>query len=565
MREEYLPGDDNSEAESSSPILNSGEVADSLADSVVDGLLVRKNGGLESGFDSQQDDVVGKDIVLPQDDDLEGFSIEQRAEDVDDSKVVESIVDDPVRLYLEEIGSIDLLTSDQEFWLASCMEAARRVDLLCKQHPIARKTTLESDVDQSSPEDCHKVVLKVPKAARGVYRALFEDLTTAWSRVVEDTNRLGYERPVLNLILSEAQMLRKTWQSDTPSYLRSYLDNGLWGKDSLWDGVARNAFSVFLYLYMLPPVVATKLSRYIKSRLGLPSESTFLRYLPDNAELQAELKNIYRRAEAAEQALIRANLRLVVSVAKRYTGRGSSLLDMIQEGNLGLLRAVTKFDPAMGYKFSTYATWWIRQAISRSIAEQARTIRIPVHVIESITRLLRAQRKLVQELNREPTSEELALEAGLLEPEDEHAIILSRANGEPLPADVRMRWERATAKVDSILRAVEEPMSLESPVGDEDSVELGDFIPDEGAEEPMDAAALEILRESIQNALGVLSERERGVLEMRFGLVDGRAHTLEEVGQYYKVTRERIRQIEAKALRKLRHPTRSRYLRDFLR
>jgi RNA polymerase primary sigma factor len=302
----------------------------------------------------------------------------------------------------------------------------------------------------------------------------------------------------------------------------------------------------------------------IQERSELPEEELFLSHLPEDEVLLAELSEIRLRASEAHHAIIRANLRLVVSVAKRYIGRGSSFLDLIQEGNIGLLRAVSKFDPTRGFKFSTYATWWIRQSISRSIADQARTIRIPVHIFESINRLLRVQRRLIQQLGRDPGSNELAVEAGYLDERDQRAIARAQAEGIPMPPDVRRRLTRAVAKVNRILQAAEEPMSLESPVGSEDSSQLGDFIEDHDALEPMDAAAREMLRESVKNALAVLSERERQVLELRFGLADGKDHTLEEVGQYFNVTRERIRQIESKALRKLRHPTRSRHLRDYL-
>ena len=451
--------------------------------------------------------------------------------------------EDPVRLYLREIGEIELLSVDHEFWLATRIEAARRIDVLSRGHPIARRGR---------------------QYALSIFRALYDELVIGWKRLDEDTRRLGYNCPDIGLINAEARMFRQTWSSDSPSYLRNYLDNGRWGVDHLWDGVASNALTVFICLYLFPDGLESLIEKSLLTRHHMPSQATFNKHLPDEESLINELENAEYRAKESRQILIRSNLRLVVSVAKRYLGRGSSFLDLIQEGNLGLLRAVSKFDPARGYKFSTYATWWIRQSISRSIADQARTIRIPVHIFETFNRLMQAQRQLTQTLGRLATPEELALEADFVDGKDKQLIL--RANGEPnlLPQDVRVRWMHAATKVSQVLRAAEEPVSLESPVGSEDNSMLGDFIEDEEAQEPMDAAAREMLREQVKNALAVLSEREREVLEMRFGLLDGKDHTLEEVGQAFNVTRERIRQIEAKALRKLRHPTRSRHLRDFL-
>ena len=277
--------------------------------------------------------------------------------------------------------------------------------------------------------------------------------------------------------------------------------------------------------------VAKEKIALLEKRLGSADEK-------EKAELEEEIASLKGDLESGDEAkkrLAEANLRLVVSIAKRYVGRGMLFLDLIQEGNLGLIKAVEKFDYRKGYKFSTYATWWIRQAITRAIADQARTIRIPVHMVETINKLIRVSRQLLQELGREPTPEEIA-------------------------AEMNMPVER----VREILKISQEPVSLETPIGEEEDSHLGDFIQDDNVPVPADAAAFTLLKEQLEEVLGTLTEREQKVLTLRFGLEDGRARTLEEVGKEFNVTRERIRQIEAKALRKLRHPSRSRKLKDYL-
>lgn len=277
--------------------------------------------------------------------------------------------------------------------------------------------------------------------------------------------------------------------------------------------------------------VATEKINVLKGRLDGASEE-------EKAEIKEEIKKLQRDVDKgadAKKRLAEANLRLVVSIAKRYVGRGMLFLDLIQEGNLGLIKAVEKFDYKKGYKFSTYATWWIRQAITRAIADQARTIRIPVHMVETINKLIRVSRQLLQELGREPSPEEIAKEMSM-------------------PVE----------RVREILKISQEPVSLETPIGEEEDSHLGDFIKDDNVPVPADAAAFTLLKEQLEEVLGTLTEREQKVLTLRFGLEDGRARTLEEVGKEFNVTRERIRQIEAKALRKLRHPSRSRKLKDYL-
>jgi RNA polymerase primary sigma factor len=450
---------------------------------------------------------------------------------------------DPVRMYLKEIGQTDLLNVNQEFWLSSCVTAANW--LLALQ---------SLGIDGLSP---------APNG-RELLLQVWEEIATTWRQICADCQRLN-QRPVdFSLVVLEAHCLRHSWEMEEPSFLRNWLDNDRWGKDTEWTSVATDALHVFTALYLLPEVTQVALAERAKIVKTVPRKSTVARWIPSEKAIQASFDWVQQRGAEATRALVRSNLRLVVSVAKNYIGRGISFLDLIQEGNLGLLRAVSKFDPARSYRFSTYVTWWIRQAISRAVADHGRTIRIPVHMIENISRVARARHELLQQNAREPTDEEIAIQMGMLAPSDQAAIEKAHADALPLDADLERKLRHARERVSEIARLGQEPMSLEVPVGADANTSLGEFIEDELVPGPVDAADSMLLREYMREALEGLSERERKVLELRYGLVDGRDHTLAEVGECFDVTRERIRQIESKALRKLRNPARSRVLRDYL-
>jgi RNA polymerase primary sigma factor len=447
------------------------------------------------------------------------------------------ILDDPVRMYLKQMGQVPLLTREQEVEISKRIEEAEgmvqkhisRFGFVARAHLDLARKLLESRerfdrvILDKKIESRERYMKNLPRLCKQVER-----LSTAITQKFCELGRNSSKKRSRGM-----KALQKTLGSLQRIYPYFYLKQRVTEE---FVHLADDAHHTSLYLR----TEIAKNPRSQKRRLQLQNkvrelEKSVWFSLSDYAEEYRTLKTWLRQAFKAKTEMVEANLRLVISIAKKYTNRGLSFLDLIQEGNMGLMKAVEKFEYRRGYKFSTYATWWIRQAITRSIADQARTIRIPVHMIETINKLMRVQKQLVQEYGREPTPDEVAEEV-------------------LLPVD----------RVRAVLKMAQQPISLQSPVGESEETNFGDFIEDRGAENPSDMTAIVLLKEKIKDVLETLTDRERQVLEQRFGLIDGYSRTLEEVGRQFQVTRERIRQIEAKALRKMRHPTRIRQLEGFL-